>query len=183
MVQYMEQMALWLQRREAMWLRESLLMWIEDRLSVEKKEEDDGDDEDGIDVTVATNCDKQTDFNYSVAKVPPYENLTVEKIVHTFGAIDIISALSTFLRHNFPGTTILPSIYDRFDAYKQLVIKPSHNPYLSENKKTDRIRTWPFTKANGTNRTPDRPAHFDTALIVEDSRLYKSDGGIAGEFF
>jgi hypothetical protein len=184
---YMEQMALWLQRREAMWLRESLLMWIEDRLGVEKREDNDGendvDDHDGIDDNVTRNHDKQMNFNYSVAKEPPYENFTVEKIIQNFGATDIIPVLSTFLQHNFPGTTILPSIYDRFDAYKQIVIKRPRNPYLSEKKQIERIRTWPFTKATGTNRTPERPAHFDTALIVEDPRLYKSDGGIAGEIF
>lgn len=45
----------------------------------------------------------------------------------------------------------------------------------------DRIRTSPFVEASG--RTPERPAHFDTALIIEDSELYDSDGGIAGESF
>lgn len=191
---YMEQMAVWLQRHEAMWLRESFLIWIEDRLSVEKNEDNGDDDDDVVDdmqvddqlenrcnLYVATN--KQTHFNYSLAKQPPYQNLTVNNIILKFGAIDFVSALSTFLRHNFAGTTILPSIYDRFDAYKQLVIKLPHNPYLSEKKRTDRIRTLPFVKANGTNRSPERPAHFDTALIIEDSRLYESDGGFAGEIF
>jgi hypothetical protein len=48
---YMEQMALWLQRHEAMWLRASYLIWIEGRLDVvaaNKKEceDNDGDDSD-----------------------------------------------------------------------------------------------------------------------------------------
>ena len=65
-------------------------------------------------------------------------------------------------------------------TYKQLVITLPCNPYLSEHKQTDRIQTSPFVKGNG--RYPDKPAHFDTALVIEDVRLYNSDGGIAGEF-
>jgi hypothetical protein len=160
----MEQMALWLQQHEAMWLRESYLIWIENRLRVVEAEkiEDDGDDDviDGLEevvddqnqcnVTVTTN-------NYSLAKRPPFQNLTVDNILLKFGAIDFISALSTILRLTFPGTTILPSIHNRFDSYKQLVINLPHNPYLSDHKRRDRIRTSPLVKANG--RSPERPAH------------------------
>jgi hypothetical protein len=41
----------------------------------------------------------------------------------------------------------------------------------------------PFVKASGTNRSSEKPAHFDTALIVENPQQYKTDGGIAGVFF
>jgi hypothetical protein len=169
-------------------VRSWYLIWIENRLGVveaEKFEDDDDDDViDGLEevvddqnrlgcnVTVTTN-------NYSLAKRPPFQNLTVDNILLKFGAIDFISALSTFLRLTFPGTTVLPSIHDRFNSYKQLVIKLPHNPYL--NKRRDRIRMSPLVKANG--RSPERLAHFDTALIIEDSQLYKSNGGIAGKFF
>ena len=185
---YMEQMALWLQRHEAMWLQESYLTWIEGRVNLSVVADNDGEDGDGQDDVDDQNqgnmtTNKQTDFEsglrYSVAKKPPYQNLTVDNIHLKFGAIDFIPALSTFLLNNFPGTTILPSIHDRFNAYKQLMIKPPHNRYLSDHNRTDRIRTWPFVKADG--RHPERPAHFDTALVIEDSQLYKSDGGIAGE--
>ena len=199
---YMEQMALWVQRHEAMWLRESYLIWIEDRLSVvaaEKNEENDkvaaedhnGDDEvDVIDdqqhqqqLNVSTNKEFKQNLNYFLAMWPPYPQTTVNKIVLNFGAIDFDSALSTFLHRNFPGTTIIPSIHDQFDIYRQLVIKLPHNPYVSDLEHTQKDRLWtsPFVKANG--RTPERPAHFNTALVIEDFQLYKSDGGIAGEFF
>lgn len=197
---YMEQMALWLQRHEAIWLRESYLIWIENRLPVgvieadkfEDDDEDVADDLDDVQVVddqnrrhgtgkVTTNNGKLMDLNYSLAKRPPFQNITVDNIRLKFGAIDFISALSTFLQHTFPETTVLPSIHDRFDVYKQLMIKLPHNPYLSEHKRTDRIRTSPFVKANG--RSPERPPHFDTALIIEDYQLYKSDGGIAGDSF
>jgi hypothetical protein len=131
---------------------------------------------------MATNKgDSKSDLNYSLAKRPPYQNISVDNILLKFGTIDFISALSTFLHHSFPGTTVLPSIFDRFDVYKQLVIKLPRNPYLSEHNRTDRIRTTPFVNANG--RSQEKPSHFDTALIIEDPQLYKLDGGIAGKFF
>ena len=128
---YMEQMALWLQRHEAVWQRESYLIWIENRFGMvvaEKNEEDESDDEEvdhdvgdvqcGCNMTTTTN---NSCLNYLVTKRPPFQNITVDKFIHNFGAIDFISALSIFLQHTFPGTTILPSIHDRFDAYKKLV--------------------------------------------------------------
>lgn len=154
---YMEQMALWLQRHEAMWLRESYLIWIEDRLSVvaaEKNEENDeaaaeddnGDNEENViddqhqhRLNVSTNKDFKRNLNYSLATRPPYQKTTVDKIVLKYGAIDFISTLSTFLRKNFTGTTIIPSIHDRFDVYRQLVIKLPHNPYVSDSEHTDRL--------------------------------------------
>ena len=189
-------MALWLQWNEAIWLWESYLIWAEDRVGVEATEnrkDSDGNDQDDIindqkQSNVATNkqAESKLDFTmkiYILTKQPPYHNITVNNILCKFSAIDFTSALSTFHRHNFPGTTVLPSIYDWFDAYKQLTIKTPQNPYLSEHKQTDRIWTSPFVKANG--RSLEWPPHFffDTALIIEDPWLYKSDGGIAGEFF
>jgi hypothetical protein len=158
-------MALWLQRHEAMWLRESYLIWIEDRLGVvaEENEEseamaaeesvsgadDDADVEDVIDdqnrlnMNTSANkhcgCNSKRRLNYCLTKRPPYQNTTVDKIVLDFGATDFISALSTFLRRNFQATTIIPSIFDRFDIYKQLVITSPHNTYLSEHRRTDRV--------------------------------------------
>ena len=35
-------------------------------------------------------------------------------------------------------------------------------------------------KASGQESA--KPAHFDTALVVEDACLFKSEGGIAGNF-
>ena len=117
---YMEQMALWLQRREAMWVRESYLIWIEDRLGVDdvvatEEDEDDGDDWDLVQVddqnrcnTAVNNDESKLDLNYSLAKRPPYKNITVDKILLKFSTIDFISALSTFVRHTFPGRLFFP---------------------------------------------------------------------------
>ena len=153
------------------------MIWIDDRLDVEveEKNKDIASDGDANECSVTMT----TDINFFLAKCPPFQNTTVNIIQFKFGAIDFISALSTFL-HNTFWTTIPPSIHDQFDVYKQLGINLPQNPYLSEHKQTDRIHTLPSVKANG--RSPEIPAHFDTAIIIENPQLYKSDGGLAGEF-
>ena len=90
--------------------------------ATENREDGDGDDQDDIindqkQSNMATNkqAESELDFTtkiYSLAKQPPYHNITVNNIFCKFSAIDFTSALSTFICHNFPGTAILPSIYD-----------------------------------------------------------------------
>jgi hypothetical protein len=178
---YVEQMAVWLQRREAMWLKESYINWVEKRLPSMLKRTtvmvtDDVDDEENDDSDDVTQHDNTV---YSLAKQPP-QNLTVDKLINNFGTVNFLSALSGFLRQLLPGITITPSIHDRFDTFKQITINLPKNRYLSDQKRTDRVRTLPAVKATG--RASAKPAHFDTALVVEDAHLFKSEGGIAGNF-
>lgn len=164
------------------------MIWIDNRLGVEIAEKDlpvnknasDEDEDNQCNVTTTTNK-ADSDVNYFLTKCPPFQNITVNIIHLKFGAIDFISALSTFLRNTFQ-TTVLPSIHDRFDVYKQLGINLPQNPYLSKHKQMDQIHTSPYVKVNG--RSPEKPTHFDTAIVIEDPQLYKSDGlgGLAGEF-
>ena len=134
---YVEQMAVWLQRHEAVWLRESYLVWVENRLQsmfkltklsevTEENMMDDEDEDDSlIDPINVTQCDNN--ITYSLAKRPPHQNLTIEKLTLKFGTVNFLPALSTFLRHNLPATTITPGDHDRFDAYKQIVISVPSN--------------------------------------------------------
>ena len=74
--------------------------------------DDEGEDDlDDSDVT-------QRGKIYSLAKQPPYQNLTVDTLINTFGTVNFLSALSDFLCQLLPGITITPSIHDRFDAFK-----------------------------------------------------------------
>ena len=197
---YLEQMAIWLQRQEAMWLRDSYLIWVDKRLpsmirteiNRDTMDEEDEDVIDQINLNLnVTQRDKinmnldvtQRDINitYSLAKQPPYTNLTVEKLTQKFGTTKFLPALTTFLRQHLPHTTITPSYRDRFNAYKQILISLPSNRYLSDQIRMDRVRTIPSVKANG--RALAKPSHFDTAFIAEDLPLYRTKGGIAGMFF
>ena len=191
---YVEQMALWLQRHEALWLQESYLIWVDKRLLSLIRNEDNAMEEEElkdviehVDVTqrdINITYSQDDNFNnrlkYSLAKRPPHQNITVEKLTQKFGTVNFLSALTSFLRHYLPATKISPTNCDRFDAYKQLVIRLPRNHYLSEKIHMDRVRTTPPLLAGG--RALATAAHFDTAFVVEDLRLYKSEGGISGIF-
>ena len=191
---YVEQMAVWLQRHEAMWLRESYLMWVEKRLvsMVGTVEENMRDDEDEVQLQQVelidinqrdinnTNSRDKLNFDYSLAKQPPHQNLTVEQLTRKFGAVNFLPAFTTFLHQQLPNTTISPTFHDRFDAYKQIVISLPTNRYLGDRILMDRVRTAPSVNASG--RALAKAAHFDTAFVVEDLALYKSGGGFSGEF-
>ena len=174
---YLEQMAVWLQRHEASWLRESYLIWVEKRLETLMKaevkpmeEEGAEDNDDEVEHLEVQQDVTQRDFNitepqaralsnlnfpnlrnqYSIAKTPPHKNLMVEKLTEDFGTTNFISALSSFLRHAFPGSTITPSHRDRFDAYKQIIISLPKNEYIGEGGWImDRVRTLISVKARG----------------------------------
>ena len=192
---YVEQMAVWLRRHEAMWVRESYLIWVDKRLeSMVRTVEEDvlDDDEDVVDAThrdinmnqrdhnITHSRDHELNIRYSLAKQPPHQNLTVEKLTQNFGTTNFLPALTTFLRQNLPGTTITPTIRDRFDAYKQIVLLPPSDRYLGDRIVMERVRTTPSTKASG--RALAKPPHFDTAFVVDDPALYKTEGGISGVF-
>ena len=119
---------------------------------------------------------------YSIAKTPPHKNLTVEKLTEKFGTSNFLPALSSFLRHIFPGSTIMPSHRNRFDTYKQIVISIPRSDYLGEGSWImDRVRTSTFVNASGWSLA--KPSHFDTAFVVEDLALHKLEGGLSGMFF
>ena len=70
---------------------------------------------------------------------------------------------------------------DSFNAYKQIVLSLPSNRYLGERILMDRVRTAPSVNASG--RALEKAAHFDTAFVAEDLALYKTEGGISGDFF
>ena len=92
--------------------------------------------------------------------------------------MNFLPALLRFLHQNPPGTTIMPTHHDHFDAYKQVVLSLPSNRYLAEHVCMDRVRTAP--SINASRRALAKVAHFDMAFVVEDLGLYQSEGGISG---
>ena len=106
---YVEQMAIWLQRHEAMWLWESYFIWVEKQLLSMIRTSKDSmmeEVEDGqvqlINPINVTQCDlnaNQCDINitdshdknlnkfknntYSLVKRPPHPNLTIENLLRS----------------------------------------------------------------------------------------------------
>ncbi|KAJ6544929.1 hypothetical protein B0H10DRAFT_1695855, partial [Mycena sp. CBHHK59/15] len=149
---YLEQMALWLQRQEAMALRSMYLTWYDKHTS--------------------------TITSYTIAKSPATLNLTVASLQTRHGAADIIPALTAFLKLNFKTCPVTPGPFDRFDVYNKISLHMPSNRYLSDQPRTNRIRAVTAVPAKG--RSPGSPAFFDTALVIEDPSQYIPSSGIAG---
>jgi hypothetical protein len=184
---YMEQMAIWLQRQEAMWLKDSYLMWVNRDLPslLKRPGMDDGNedepevDEDGEDqpatVDVPTTLPISDGPFWQVAKTPPYPNMSAEQLRTRFGAQDFISQLSIYLgtRSTFP-----PNLNDRFNAYRQIKVILPPNRYLSNQTRTNRIRTTPAVPRKG--RRPASLGHFDVALVIVDRIKFRDGNGLEG---
>ncbi|KAJ6540406.1 hypothetical protein B0H19DRAFT_1313055 [Mycena capillaripes] len=179
---YTEQMALWLQRQEAVALRASYLAWYEKHpLQPASDDSDDSDDEgpgeDKVTVPVsALNVSAIT--SYTIAKSPASCNVTVAYLQMQHGAVDIIPALTAFLKRTFKSSPILPGPFDRFDTYNKITLHLPRNRYLSDQHRTNRIRAVPAVPAKG--RLLGSPSLFDTALVIEDLSQYSPSSGITG---
>ncbi|KAJ7155306.1 hypothetical protein C8R46DRAFT_1296802, partial [Mycena filopes] len=179
---YVEQMALWLQRQEAVALRKSYLVWCDEQLltAPPTDAEDDSDDEDITEnVTVAFSSPITSAIaSYTVAKRPAALNATVAHLQMQHGAVDLIPALTAFLKLNIRGNSILPGPFDRFDLYNQIVLHLPANRYLSDQHRTNRIRAIAPVPARG--RRLASPAFFDTALVIDNPKDYTPSSGVKG---
>ncbi|KAJ7445474.1 hypothetical protein FB451DRAFT_1343619 [Mycena latifolia] len=155
---YTAQMTAWLQRQEAFVLRQSYLDWLDNTLSA-------------VTTTLPATA-------YSLPKSASFPDVTVVQLETIHGAVDFILAFTLFIQKFFPQCTIVPSRHDRFAVYKQVSIRMARNRYIADKLRTCRIRATPATLARG--RAPGVPAHFDTALIVEDPAGYRPSSGIQG---
>ncbi|KAJ7604630.1 hypothetical protein FB45DRAFT_768475 [Roridomyces roridus] len=168
---YTEQMTLWLQWQEAVALRQSYLKWLETERSSpppdSESDTDSSDSEDEASDDVATHPSVSPVVSYTVAKRPAHLNVTVVHLQAKYGAVDIVPALTTFIKScSTKPPLILPSIYDRFEVYNQISIRLPPNPYLSDKIHTSRIRAVPEIVRSGVRRA-DTPAIFDTALVLD----------------
>ena len=192
---YTEQMTTWLQRQEAMWKRNSYLMWVNQDLPTLLKRHGMGDDnnvdesleepevdEDGAATVtlcdIPTNADSTTTRpSWQVAKTPAYPNMSADQLATQFGALEFISQLSVYLRSH---SSFAPNSLDRFNAYRQLKVVLPPNRYLSNQMRTNRIRTTPAVPRKG--RRPESSGHFDVALVIVDRNKYRDGNGFDGSF-
>ncbi|KAF8875514.1 hypothetical protein BD779DRAFT_1613422 [Infundibulicybe gibba] len=180
---YHEQMALWLQRREAMWQREAYIKWLTDQQGARGQYYDldselTGGEPNGPAVHGGMSIGATSIQKYHIAKKPSFRGVSVEFLSTHFGVKNLIPALTTFLSQHWQSHPILPNMFDCFDLYKQIIITLPPNAFLSSRPITNRIRTTPAVPPSG--RRPGSPAVFDTALIINDLIEHRSHGGLAG---
>ncbi|KAG6809061.1 hypothetical protein H0H92_001751 [Tricholoma furcatifolium] len=163
---YTEQMTLWLQRQEAVALRTSYIEWLQ--LSRDASGHEDH--------TLEALLPRST--SYSIAKKAPFTDRSIEDLITHYGAVDFLSAFTTFIRKHIVRAPTL-SNYDRFNVYRQLTIRLPPNRHInSKDNLTHHIRTTPARPAE--DRSSAIPACFDTAFVIDDPITYRPSSSLEG---
>ena len=162
-------------------MKDAYLLWLAETLpgflngGTNNEIEDLDDDCKDPDVTVAV-----TSTSWDIAKVPPFRNLTIDQLSSQFGADDFVIALSIYLHEAMPTSSIQLNMLDQFNAYRQVILTLPSNCYLSNQKRTNCIRTTPAIQAQGHKH--ETVGQFDIALVIEDKIAYQASVGFAGMF-
>jgi hypothetical protein len=192
---YVIQMTRWLQRQEAMDLHAAYLQWLnvliesQEDLGVldpepeEPMEDDDGEAEYRREADYANTvlaelkAEEAPSFTYNIAKKSPFPNTSVARITSAYGATEFLPALQTFLDDHLPRNSLKPNQFDRFDLYNAISILLPSKPHVSDTKRLISVRAT-AERSNGL-RKPSTPARFDTAVVIEDEKVYE-EGQITG---
>ena len=181
---FLEQMAIWLQRQEAIFLRVAYLAWCHPRpdLTDDGSEQDMSEIEDLEDLVSQSATVKRMAVlpskHWRVAKKPPFSNVSINHIETHHLVSDFLQVFTSFIQKHISNAPI-PSKYDRFNVYKQISLILPPNRYISANPIIDRIRTTPARKRQG--RRPGVIAHFDTVFVVENPASYRPSSSLEGE--
>jgi hypothetical protein len=169
---YIEKMALWLQRQEAINFHSAYITWTHKNAKyVSLPTDSDFEDDDRPSESAGSDNDIVPDDDgpmYHVAKNSPLPHLPVARLEDAFGAVDFLPALTAFLKVNIPQTPqtfIQPGTMDRFNVYTQVSLHLPPNPYLSSEPLTTQICATAAVPPKGGK--PRTPAHFDTAMIID----------------
>ena len=111
---FLEQMAIWLQRQEAIFLRSAYLAWCHPQDDTHEAHEQDNSDIEDIENLVS-----QPSKHWRVAKNPLFANVSIDYIETHHHLSDFLQVFTGFVRKHM-GHAPTPSRYDRFNVYKQV---------------------------------------------------------------
>lgn len=192
---YMEQMVVFLTRREKILRFKSYLLWTkvinneDEKLAIAAEDVavgqtgDDSDDEaeDDAEAEEARAGRMQSGLRspWQVAKTIPFPNTTIPTLVEKYGAVDFLHCLEDFVDIHLPHSIITPTAGDRLRVYKRATIELSSlRAYgASEKKIRDVIRAQPSYRTVRTGK--ERPGHFDVVLVRNE--LNGPDIGLESE--
>ncbi|KAJ7749094.1 hypothetical protein DFH07DRAFT_1035450 [Mycena maculata] len=139
-VTYTQQMTTWLHRQEAVYVANA-------------QSDPDGDEDDGADTTLA--------------KTPPFPNLTAASIAADFGATDFLIHLDRFLDSKSITPKLEPADNSTFPVYKRLSLSLPKVAEVTAHNVTDTIRAVRAEpvcmSAKGVK--PAKAGQFDTVLV------------------
>ena len=128
---FLEQMAIWLQRQEAIVLRSAYLTWCHPETDSDFPHEEIVSDDEDLEDEVS-NPSK----HWRIAKKPPFPNVTIDYIETHHHLSDFLQVFTTFIQKHMSHAPT-PSKYDRFNVYKQVTLTLPPNRYISANLNTN----------------------------------------------
>ena len=172
---YIAQMTKWLQSQEAVDRHSAYLDWVSVvpmNASRDKQES-----------KLFTPSGIIAGHAYCLPKTCPFPSLSVNCLVSTFGALDFVPAFQAFLTEHKSDSRIPASIFDCFNVYKAIVIQLSSIPHFSDKNWLNKLCACCAIPSHSLCTKSDTPAHFDTALIIQDHNLHREMGGLHGKLY
>jgi hypothetical protein len=174
-VDYIAQMTKWLQHQEAVDRHSAYLDWVLVE-AAEPMSPSHGMQDPGL----FTPSGIIPGHAYRLQKTCPFPSLPVNRLVSTFGALDFVPAFQAFLTEHKPDLRIPASMFNRFNVYKAIVVLLPSVPHISDKNRLNKLRACCATPSRSLCTKSDTPAHFDTALVVQDRNLHQEMGGLHG---
>lgn len=132
-----------------------------------------------IDSSITTPSGIKPGHAYRLPKTCSFPSIPASCLVSAFGAEDFVPVFQGFLNKHKPNLIFSASISDRFDVYKSIMVILPSIPHISNQKHMHKLWACCIIPSRDV-RKPDTPAHFDTALIIQDQDLHKKLGGLHG---
>ena len=119
-------------------------------------------------------------YSYHVTKAPAFPNTPLWHLEQEYGTSEFLPTLKAFIQQNFTSHNLIPNKYHHFNIYNINAVHVMHSsqPHVSDNKCQKTIHTTP----EHNNGKQPSPAHFVTALIIEDADLYHEEGRLHGMY-
>lgn len=118
---------------------------------------------------------------YIDAKSPVYPNTPLSHLEQAYGASEFLPALKMLIQEIFIPNALLSSEHNRLDIYNSIHITHHSQSHVSNHKHHKTIYAMPKYH-NGSQKQPS-PAHFETALVVEDTGLHRDKEGLCGMYY
>ena len=134
---FLEQMAIWLQRQEAIFLRSTYLAWCHPQVNTDEANEQDFSDIEDVEDLVS-----HPSKHWRIAKNPPFANVSIDYIETHYHLSDFLQVFTSFIQKHMSRAP-RPSKYDCFNVYKQVSLVLPANRHLGASQIIEQIRTTP----------------------------------------
>ncbi|KAI6101513.1 hypothetical protein EDD16DRAFT_1696818 [Pisolithus croceorrhizus] len=167
---YVEQMALWLQRQEAMYYKSAYLAWRKPR-AVGLESGCKGNARDSETHIGDPARSAAVKAHYKVAKIPPHHQVSVNSIESDHQAFEFLPALEHFLVSQLGRKRVIrPIRSDQFDVYNYLYVTSGPSVIAGHSQSFQKIRASPKMAAHG--RKAETPTRFDTVFMMDRERMW-----------